>query len=129
MHGGGTRCQVNGCDKSRQTGGNCSGHGGGSRCSVRGCEKVSQGGGKYCEHGGGAQCQVNGCNKLDKSGGKCCGHASGRSCQVVGCLRQFCQRVIRADADGVQHHIKIAVSKRQEPSDDTTHASQKRKAV
>ena len=85
-------------------------------------------------HGGGARCQINGCNKKLQRGGKCAGHLSGRSCQVVGCLREFCQRVIRADADGVQHHIKKQdvqniVLKGQESCDNDFHASKKRKTV
>ena len=133
-HGGGKPCNVKDCDKQRMSGGSCFKHGGGARCEVNGCDKKRQSGGKCSLHGGGTRCQVNGCDKKRQMEGKCNGHASGRRCQVVECLREFCQRVIREDADGVQHHIKVqdmknVVSKRQESSGGTTHAPKKRKTV
>ena len=68
---------------------------------------------------------------MNKNGGKCSGHASGRRCQVIGCLREFCQRVIREDADGFLQHIKKqdiqGLVLKRKLSDGTTHAFKKKK--
>jgi hypothetical protein len=66
-HGGGRRCQEEGCAKGALAGGtlHCFAHGGGRRCHHEGCSKWAQGGGTpYCvAHGGGKRCQEEGCAK------------------------------------------------------------------
>ena len=84
-HGGGSRCQVNGCDKGVQSRGRCSAHGGGRRCQVEGCTKGVQSRGRCSAHGGGRRCQVEGCDKGAQSRGRCMAHGGGRRCQVNGC--------------------------------------------
>jgi hypothetical protein len=65
-HGGGTRCQYEGCtngaDVDTQ---HCVTHGGGRRCQKEGCTKAAQGGGtQHCvAHGGGKRCEQEGCTK------------------------------------------------------------------
>ena len=87
-HGGGFRCQVDGCNSYRQTGGKCKKHGGGSRrsrCNVDGCEKLVKSGGKCTKHGGGYRCRVLGCSSLRQTGGQCVKHGGGPRCQIDGC--------------------------------------------
>ena len=53
------------CDKLAQgTTGYCKGHGGGSRCQHEGCVRASRGGSTHCaSHGGGKRCESPGCTK------------------------------------------------------------------
>jgi hypothetical protein len=57
-HGGGRRCEREGCDKSAA--GKtylCVRHGGGTRCLANGCPNVIQGASFFCKiHGGGRRC-------------------------------------------------------------------------
>ena len=63
----------------RRSGGKCRKHGGGTRCQVIGCDRSSQGGGKCRVHAdNGSRCQVEGCETLSQSGGKCIKHGGGR---------------------------------------------------
>ena len=65
-HGGGKRCQEEGCLKSaRCDTGACAAHGGGRRCQHLGCPKgAASGGTQHCQaHGGGKRCQKQGCSK------------------------------------------------------------------
>ena len=53
-------CEEEGCSKQAQAGtGYCMGHGGGKRCQTEGCLKGSESGGTpHCKaHGGGRRCQ------------------------------------------------------------------------
>ena len=68
-HGGGKKCQTEGCNKGAQRGGFCRAHGGGSKCTFPGCTKVDAGGGKCRAHGGGRRCTHPGCPKADVGGG------------------------------------------------------------
>jgi hypothetical protein len=60
-HGGGKRCQHEGCSKSAVQGGgtlHCVAHGGGKRCQQAGCLKSALGDTEHCvAHGGGRRCQ------------------------------------------------------------------------
>jgi hypothetical protein len=96
VHGGGRRCQHEGCTKSACDGGSphCSAHGRGRRCQHEGCTKASatNGGTPHCiAHGGGrpAGCQHEGCSKLAQGGGTphCSAHGGGRRCQHEGCTK------------------------------------------
>jgi hypothetical protein len=91
-HGGGRRCQHEGCSKAAQTGGtpHCRAHGGGRRCQHEGCSKAAEGGTLHCSaHGGGRRCQHVGCPKAAKGGGTphCQAHGGGKRCQQEGCSK------------------------------------------
>lgn len=44
------------------SGGFCVSHGGGKRCQADGCAKGAQAGGQFCKsHGGGRRCRIDGC--------------------------------------------------------------------
>merc|ERR1712032_1591734 len=58
-----------------KSGGRCIAHGGGPRCQVEGCNKGARGGGRCSAHGGGRRCQEDGCDKAPASGGRCIVHA------------------------------------------------------
>jgi hypothetical protein len=71
-HGGGWRCQREGCTTAAQGKKFCSGHGGGPRCQQPDCTKGAQHGSGYCvRHGGGRRCQTQGCLKSSAGGGHC----------------------------------------------------------
>ena len=60
------QCEEEGCCKlARGSTGYCTGHGGGKRCQQEGCLKAAQSGGTpHClAHGGGKRCQQEGCTK------------------------------------------------------------------
>ena len=83
-HGGGRRCQHEGCLKSVQGNkGDCMAHGGGRWCQREGCPKLAQGGTGHCRaHGVGRRCQHEGCPKSAQgSTGHCKAHGGGRRCQ------------------------------------------------
>jgi hypothetical protein len=66
-----------GCLKSAQTGGtqNCKAHGGGKRCQLEGCTKSARGDTEHCvSHGGVRRCQHAGCPTVS-----CMGEASAAS--------------------------------------------------
>ncbi|KAF1790053.1 hypothetical protein GQ600_456 [Phytophthora cactorum] len=80
-HGGGARCQVEGCDKSSQGGGLCRAHGGGKKCRIPGCSKGTQRLGLCYLHGGIRRCIMEGCKKKDR------GKATASRTEVVGGAR------------------------------------------
>jgi hypothetical protein len=90
-HGGGKRCQFDGCAKLAQTGGtqHCSAHGGGRRCQHDGCAKAVQGSTQLCiAHGGGKRCTYDGCAKAAQGSTQLCiAHGGGRRCQYDGCAK------------------------------------------
>ncbi|CAM9744612.1 unnamed protein product, partial [Sphacelaria rigidula] len=78
-HGGGKRCQANGCLKGAQAGGVfCKSHGGGRRCRIPGCMTSAQSGADVLciKHGGGKRCMVPGCRKLVRKNNRCTKHAA-----------------------------------------------------
>jgi hypothetical protein len=98
-HGGGRRCQEEGCLKSAQGGTQrCKAHGGGMRCQKEGCLKSAAGGGTpHCiAHGGGKRCQEEGGIKsAEGDTGACKTHGGGRRCQKAvpeGRLPHRCSR-------------------------------------
>jgi hypothetical protein len=71
-HGGGWRCQREGCTTAAQGKKFCSGHGGGPRCQHPNCSKGAQQASGLCvQHGGGRRCQTQGCTKSSAGGGHC----------------------------------------------------------
>lgn len=88
-HGGGKRCQGDGCEKTAQgTTDFCKAHGGGKRCQAGGCTKSAQGVTDFCAaHGGGKQCSVEKCGKLARPGGLCVTHGGGKRCNANGCTK------------------------------------------
>jgi hypothetical protein len=92
-HGGGKRCQHEGCSKSAVQDGtdHCKTHGGGRRCQHLGCPKPAASvGTQYCiPHGGGKRCQHVDCSKAAQTGGTlhCQAHGGGRRCQHEGCTK------------------------------------------
>jgi hypothetical protein len=90
-HGGGRRCQHEGCSKSAVGAQYCKAHGGGRRCQQEGCSKAAvQDGTDHCKtHGGGRRCQHLGCSKAAVAGGTphCTAHGGGRRCQHEGCSK------------------------------------------
>jgi hypothetical protein len=92
-HGGGKRCQHEGCTKSAiGDTEHCVAHGGGKRCQEEGCIKSAIGDTGYCkEHGGGKRCQDEGCLRSAVGGGttRCAAHGGGRRCQQAGCTKSL----------------------------------------
>ncbi|EGZ17919.1 hypothetical protein PHYSODRAFT_315059 [Phytophthora sojae] len=88
-HGGGARCQVEGCDKSSQGGGLCRAHGGCKKCRVPGCSKGTQRLGLCYLHGGIRRCIMEGCKKKDRGNGYCISHGGGRRCEAENCNRSI----------------------------------------
>jgi hypothetical protein len=87
-HGGGRRCQEEGCLKAAEGDTDrCKAHGGGKRCQEEGCPKAAQGATHHCiAHGGGRRCQEEGCLKAARGGTqRCKAHGGGRRCQHLGC--------------------------------------------
>ena len=75
-----------GQDKQAKGGGHCIAHGGGYRCQTEGCDKHAMKGGHCIAHGGrGCRCQAEGCDKHALKGGHCIAHGGGRRCQTEGC--------------------------------------------
>lgn len=88
-HGGGRRCQFQGCKSGAEGSGNsvfCKRHGGGRRCGVESCHKSARGGTRYCiSHGGGRRCSYSGCGKAAVGSTPfCIAHGGGRRCQFAG---------------------------------------------
>jgi hypothetical protein len=69
------RCQYPECDKISVSRGLCRGHGGGRRCQFDGCVKGAQSRSEFCwAHGGGKRCEVKGCMRSRKSKRFCVAH-------------------------------------------------------
>ena len=77
-------CRWNGCETAAQAGGtpHCISHGGGRRCQDEGCAKLAQDGTPNCiSHGGGRRCQKEGCPKAVRDGTAfCVVHGGGKLC-------------------------------------------------
>ncbi|CAK9022538.1 Probable WRKY transcription factor 19 (WRKY DNA-binding protein 19), partial [Durusdinium trenchii] len=91
-HGGnrGKRCGEEGCEKRALKGGYCVSHGGGRRCEFEGCMKSASGKSSLCvAHGGnrGKRCGEEGCEKRALKGGYCVSHGGGRRCEFEGCMK------------------------------------------
>jgi hypothetical protein len=75
---------------TRSTSPHCVAHGGGKRCQHEGCTKSALGDTEHCAaHGGGRRCQHLGCPKAAATGGTrhCVAHGGGRRCQKEGCCK------------------------------------------
>lgn len=90
-HGGGPRCQAQGCiHAANVSGGLCRKHGGGPRCQFSGCSKGSSttGDRRFCvEHGGGKRCEYKGCPSTAATFGIkefCITHGGGKRCEGCG---------------------------------------------
>ncbi|GLE03997.1 hypothetical protein PINS_up012908 [Pythium insidiosum] len=71
------KCQVADCDKISVSRGLCRGHGGGRRCQHEGCTKGAQSRSDFCwAHGGGQRCEVPNCMRSRKSKRFCVAHLS-----------------------------------------------------
>ena len=60
------QCELDGCTKRAESGGtpHCKAHGGGRRCQEEGCTKSARGSTQRCKaHGGGKRCRQDGCSK------------------------------------------------------------------
>ena len=92
-HGGGKRCQHEGCPKSASFAGGtqqCRAHGGGRRCQTANCIKGAESNTQHCvSHGGGKRCQHEDCFKSAVAGGTphCIAHGGGKRCQHEGCSK------------------------------------------
>lgn len=95
-HGGGKRCASEGCSRQPNRGGFCRNHGV-AKCKFPKCTKVEKGGGYCCRHGGGRRCQFGDCQKHNVGGGFCIAHGGGKRCTFDSCARQdigggFCRQ-------------------------------------
>jgi len=92
-HGGGKRCQYQGCDRPAQGGFNfCSNHGGKLKCSEDDCFQGRRDGTLYCiRHGGGTRCSIPKClNGQADGSGLCRKHGGGQRCEFEGCKNGAC---------------------------------------
>ncbi len=79
----GNQCKYEGCQKVRLKGGYCSQHGGGRKCEVDGCTKGAAGATRFCiAHGGGKRCNEPDCNKLVRKQGYCIDHCKNHGIEV-----------------------------------------------
>ncbi|CAH0517467.1 unnamed protein product [Peronospora belbahrii] len=87
-HGGGKKCEADGCKNWALGGGICLEHKGpGKRCKTLGCTKYDLGGGHCIAHGGGRKCVVEGCDKIRQVNKRCRGHGGKVMCSVLNCDR------------------------------------------
>ncbi|KAL0904039.1 hypothetical protein M5K25_026110 [Dendrobium thyrsiflorum] len=88
-HGGGQRCQKDGCLKGAEGTKYCKAHGGGRRCVYLGCMKSAEGRTDYCiAHGGGRRCSKDGCTRAARGkSGLCIRHGGGKRCQKEKCTK------------------------------------------
>ena len=100
-HGGGRRCEAEGCTRGARDKHLCSAHGGGRRCIIEGCGKAAVGGSPQCtSHGGGRRCGFEGCGKSAQSATAfCVRHGGGKQCCEPGC-----ERVARGTTDRCAAH-------------------------
>ena len=86
-HGGGRRCNEEGCSRaSAGPTGKCGTHGGGRRCNEPGCGRPASAGpvAKCGSHGGGKRCSEEGCERPAQGPtGRCGQHGGGRKCAFV----------------------------------------------
>ena len=87
-----------GCAVGARAGGKCIAHGGGRRCQHEGCGKGASGATDFCiSHGGGDACAVAGCERARAVRGLC-GYHSGRNAKKELCVTPGCRR--KAIGDG-----------------------------
>jgi hypothetical protein len=92
-HGGGKRCQVDGCTKIAQPGANgrekCIAHGGGQECQHENCTTRAQRFGLCSKHGGVKLCiHPSGCSKHAVGRWEVCSkHGGPRRCKTKGCRK------------------------------------------
>ena len=86
-HGGGYRCQVDGCSRSAYSTRYCSRHGGGPRCQFPSCGKGAISNSSFCRrHGGGPRCQHPNCNEGARIGySYCLAHGGYNPCGFPSC--------------------------------------------
>lgn len=86
-HGGGYRCQEEGCTRSAYSTKYCSRHGGGPRCQWDGCGKGAISNSSYCRrHGGGSRCQHPNCPEGARQGFNfCLNHGGFNPCAFPHC--------------------------------------------
>lgn len=86
-HGGGYRCQEEGCTRSAYSTKYCSRHGGGPRCQWDGCGKGAISNSSYCRrHGGGSRCQHPNCPEGARQGFNfCLNHGGFNPCAFPNC--------------------------------------------
>jgi hypothetical protein len=87
-------CEEEGWSKGARAGGtpHCIAHGGGKRCQHEGCTKSARGDTEHCKaHGGGRRCQHDGCLTAAATGGTpiCKAHGGGKRCQHAGCTKSL----------------------------------------
>ena len=99
------RCLHDGCAKGRASKGFCIAHGGGQRCQREGCDKGAQGSTDFCSaHGGGQRCQREGCPKgAGGTTGFCEAHGGGQRCQTDACSVYAHPPPARYKQDGRYH--------------------------
>lgn len=72
---GAKRCSADECGKIAVSKGLCRGHGGGRRCQSQGCNKCAQSRSPYCwAHGGGKRCEAPNCRRSRKTKRFCVDH-------------------------------------------------------
>jgi len=86
-HGGGYRCQQDGCTRSAYSTKYCSKHGGGPRCQWQSCVKGAISNSTFCRrHGGGNRCQHPNCPEGARQGfNYCLNHGGYNPCAFPGC--------------------------------------------
>ena len=86
-HGGGYRCQVDGCSRSAYSTRYCSRHGGGPRCQFPSCVKGAISNSSFCRrHGGGPRCQHPNCTEGARIGyAHCLSHGGYNPCAFPSC--------------------------------------------
>lgn len=86
-HGGGYRCQEDGCTRSAYSTKYCSRHGGGPRCQWDGCVKGAISNSSFCRrHGGGSRCQHPNCPEGARQGFNfCLNHGGFNPCAYPNC--------------------------------------------
>ncbi|CAK9054089.1 Probable WRKY transcription factor 19 (WRKY DNA-binding protein 19), partial [Durusdinium trenchii] len=97
------RCAEEGCEKGAKQGGHCKSHGGGRRCEFEGCMKSASGKSSLCvAHGGdrGKRCAEEGCEKEAKQGGHCVSHGGGRRCEFEDCMKSAAGKSLLCIAHG-----------------------------
>jgi len=138
-----TICPVEGCHGWKELGGYCTTHGGGRRCQVDGCRKRDQGQGKciahgapirtcghagcknrvnlfgFCQrHGGYSLCREAGCDARSAAGGYCLAHGGGR-CHMR-TPRRCQKKVVRFHQYCTDHIYLESSMQRPAPSQQTT---------
>ncbi|KAG3067871.1 hypothetical protein PC122_g17206 [Phytophthora cactorum] len=85
-------CKEPDCDKYVVDHGLCIRHGGGKRCNVEGCNCRAQNRGLCWKHGGYTICKYDGCSKIAVSLGRCWAHGGGKRCSIETCRKPASER-------------------------------------